>query len=107
MLLYSKFIYIVLINFFITRQNMLLLPAYNFILLQKQVIVTKSVEFMPFFLSLFSFLASSSWMAYGLVSHELFLAVSLITNLVSLLLKQQLLELIKLALDLGFSNLNF
>ncbi|CAK7324111.1 unnamed protein product [Dovyalis caffra] len=40
----------------------------------KQVIKTKSVEYMPFYLSFFSFLASSLWMAYGLLSHDLFLA---------------------------------
>ncbi|PRQ60345.1 bidirectional sugar transporter SWEET3 [Rosa rugosa] len=40
----------------------------------KQVIVTKSVEFMPFYLSFFSFLSSSLWMAYGLLGHDLFLA---------------------------------
>ncbi|KAK4431356.1 Bidirectional sugar transporter SWEET3 [Sesamum alatum] len=45
----------------------------------KQVIQTKSVEFMPFYLSFFSFLASSLWMAYGLLSHDRFLAS---TNLV-------------------------
>ncbi|KAK6936719.1 SWEET sugar transporter [Dillenia turbinata] len=44
----------------------------------KQVIQTKSVEFMPFYLSFFSFLASSLWMAQGLLSHDLFLAVSVI-----------------------------
>ncbi|KAG6649923.1 hypothetical protein CIPAW_06G007900 [Carya illinoinensis] len=41
----------------------------------KQVILTRSVEFMPFYLSFFSLLASSLWMAYGLLSHDLFLAV--------------------------------
>ncbi|GER46696.1 bidirectional sugar transporter SWEET3 [Striga asiatica] len=40
----------------------------------KQVVQTKSVEFMPFYLSFFSFLASTLWLFYGLLSHELFLA---------------------------------
>ncbi|XP_043709934.1 bidirectional sugar transporter SWEET3b-like [Telopea speciosissima] len=39
----------------------------------KKVFKTKSVEFMPFYLSLFSFLASSLWMVYGLLSHDIFL----------------------------------
>ncbi|KAF3432868.1 hypothetical protein FNV43_RR23970 [Rhamnella rubrinervis] len=43
------------------------------LIIVKQVILTKSVEFMPFYLSLFSFLSSSFWMAYGLASHDLFL----------------------------------
>lgn len=40
----------------------------------KQVIMTKSVEFMPFYLSLFSLLTSILWLAYGLLSHDLLLA---------------------------------
>ncbi|KAL5568317.1 hypothetical protein UlMin_024892 [Ulmus minor] len=40
----------------------------------KKVIKTKSVEYMPFYLSLFSFLASLLWMAYGLLGNDLFLA---------------------------------
>ncbi|KAL5984700.1 Bidirectional sugar transporter SWEET3b [Asimina triloba] len=44
------------------------------LVVMKQVIKTKSVEFMPFYLSLFSFLASSLWMCYGLLAHDMFLA---------------------------------
>ncbi|CAI0449858.1 unnamed protein product [Linum tenue] len=40
----------------------------------KQVMQTKSVEFMPFHLSFFSFLASSLWLVYGLLGHDLFIA---------------------------------
>lgn len=39
----------------------------------KQVIRTKSVEFMPFYLSLFTFLTGLSWMAYGLLGRDPFL----------------------------------
>ncbi|EEF48987.1 bidirectional sugar transporter SWEET3 [Ricinus communis] len=44
------------------------------LVVMKQVITTKSVEFMPFYLSFFSFLASSLWLTYGLLSHDLFIA---------------------------------
>ncbi|XP_010915676.1 bidirectional sugar transporter SWEET3b isoform X1 [Elaeis guineensis] len=40
----------------------------------KQVIKTKSVEFMPFYLSFFTFLSSSLWLAYGLLGRDLLLA---------------------------------
>ncbi|PIA61490.1 hypothetical protein AQUCO_00300771v1 [Aquilegia coerulea] len=40
----------------------------------KRVIQTRSVEYMPFFLSFFSFLTSSLWMAYGLLSLDFLLA---------------------------------
>lgn len=40
-----------------------------------KVIQTRSVEFMPFYLSLFSFLASSIWLAYWLLSADIILAV--------------------------------
>ncbi|EXB72453.1 Bidirectional sugar transporter SWEET3 [Morus notabilis] len=40
----------------------------------KRVITTKSVEFMPFYLSFFSFVSSVLWLAYGLLGHDLVLA---------------------------------
>ncbi|TVU16958.1 hypothetical protein EJB05_32962, partial [Eragrostis curvula] len=39
----------------------------------KQVIRTKSVEFMPFYLSLFSFLTSAIWMVYGILARDPYL----------------------------------
>ncbi|XP_043720991.1 bidirectional sugar transporter SWEET3b-like [Telopea speciosissima] len=39
----------------------------------KQVIETKSVEFMPFYLSFFSFLTSLLWMMYGILSWDIML----------------------------------
>ncbi|KAL6579149.1 hypothetical protein OROMI_009365 [Orobanche minor] len=43
-------------------------------IIQKLVIQTKSVEYMPFFLSLFSFLNGISWTAYALIRIDPFIA---------------------------------
>ncbi|XP_057818196.1 bidirectional sugar transporter SWEET3b [Cryptomeria japonica] len=44
------------------------------LLIMKLVIRTKSVEFMPFYLSLFSFVTSTLWMTYGVLSKDALLA---------------------------------
>ncbi|KAH9308814.1 hypothetical protein KI387_036725, partial [Taxus chinensis] len=44
------------------------------LLVMKLVIKSKSVEFMPFYLSFFSFVTSSLWMAYGVLSRDVLLA---------------------------------
>ncbi|XP_058096096.1 bidirectional sugar transporter SWEET3b-like [Magnolia sinica] len=44
------------------------------LVVMRRVIHTKSVEFMPFYLSFFSLVNSLLWVIYGVLSHELILA---------------------------------
>ncbi|XP_028554265.1 bidirectional sugar transporter SWEET1a [Dendrobium catenatum] len=43
--------------------------------IMRLVVKTKSVEFMPFFLSLFVFLCGTSWFIYGLLGHDPFIII--------------------------------
>ena len=43
---------------------------------QKTVVMTKSVEYMPFFLSFFLFLNGGTWAFYALLVHDYFVGVS-------------------------------
>ncbi|XP_029129849.1 bidirectional sugar transporter SWEET1 isoform X2 [Cajanus cajan] len=45
--------------------------------IMRLVIKSKSVEFMPFFLSLFVFLCGTSWFIFGLLGHDLFVTILL------------------------------
>lgn len=48
----------------------------NLMCMQRMVIKTKSVEYMPFFLSLCVFLCGTSWFIYGLIGKDPFIYVS-------------------------------
>jgi len=43
---------------------------------QRLVVKTKSVEYMPFLMSLAVFLCGTSWFVYGLLGRDPFVAVS-------------------------------
>lgn len=47
-----------------------------YLCMQRVVIRTKSVEFMPFFLSLFMFLCATSFCVFGVLGGDPFVAVS-------------------------------
>ena len=59
---------------------------------QGKVIKTKSVEYMPFLLSLVNFLNGSCWTAYALIRFDLYVTVS-VNELHLLMLEQNLVEL--------------
>jgi solute carrier family 50 (sugar transporter) len=61
-------------------------------ILQGTVIKTKSVEYIPFFQSLVSFLNGSCWTAYALIRFDLYVTVS-VNELHLLMLEQNLVEL--------------
>lgn len=46
------------------------------IMLQKTVVTTKSVKYMPFWLSFFLFLNGAIWAVYASLQHDVFLLVS-------------------------------
>ncbi|KAA8548089.1 hypothetical protein F0562_004650 [Nyssa sinensis] len=45
------------------------------LVIMRKVIVTKSVEYMPFFLSLANFLNGSVWLAYALIKFDLYITI--------------------------------
>jgi hypothetical protein len=49
----------------------------SFFFVQSRVIKTKSVEYMPFLLSLVSFLNGCCWTAYALIRFDLYVTVSI------------------------------
>lgn len=61
-------------------------------MLQRRVIKTKSVEYMPFSLSFFLTLCATMWFFYGLFVKDMVIAVSMANNIVDCLFDEKMIE---------------
>lgn len=55
-------------------------------MVQREVIKTKSVEFMPFSLSLACFINGACWTAYALIRFDLFITVSISNSYITFII---------------------